>query len=108
MGFVRGDMGVGDDVHPQNVAVGDLKQQYEVGTDVQPVAFYPPDEMRYFNGYLREDGRVGTRNYVAVISGLNCSARLSQFVKAKFRDVTRPYPNIFAVLAITPTSCCRT
>ena len=68
------------------------QQRYEIGTDVQPVAFYPPAEMRYFDGYLREDGRVGTRNYVAVISGVNCSASVSQFVKDKFRDVQRRLP----------------
>jgi altronate hydrolase len=37
--------------------------------------------MRTFDGFKREDGRVGTRNYVAVISGVNCSASVSQFVK---------------------------
>src|SRR5215510_12353225 len=57
-----------------DLAVGDLHREYEVGTDVRPVGFYPPDQMRYFDGYLREDGRVGTRNYVAIISGVNCSA----------------------------------
>ncbi|HWO03469.1 MAG TPA: UxaA family hydrolase, partial [Methylomirabilota bacterium] len=108
IGFATADIAVGDHVHTQNVAVGDLKQQYEVGTDVRPVAFYPAHEMRYFEGYLRDDGRVGTRNYVAVISGVNCSASVSQFVKDKFRDVTRDYPNIDGVLAITHKSGCGT
>jgi len=108
IGFATADIAVGDHVHTQNVAVGDLKQQYEVGTDVRPVAFYPAHEMRYFDGYLRDDGRVGTRNYVAVISGVNCSASVSQFVKDKFRDVTRDHPNIDGVLAITHKSGCGT
>jgi altronate hydrolase len=101
IGFATADIAVGDHVHTQNVAVGDRHQEYEIGTDVQPVAFYPPDQMRHFDGYLREDGRVGTRNYVAVISGVNCSASVSQFVKDRFRDVKRDYPNIDGVLAIT-------
>src|SRR6266852_4298179 len=108
IGFATADIAVGDHVHTQNVAVGDLKQQYEVSTDVRPVAFYPAHEMRYFDGYLRDDGRVGTRNYVAVISGVNCSASVSQFVKDKFRDVTRDYPNIDGVLAVTHKSGCGT
>src|SRR5262247_4281929 len=108
IGFATADIAVGDHVHTQNLAVGDLHQEYEFGTDVQPVDFYPPDQMRYFDGYLREDGRVGTRNYVAIISGVNCSASVSQFVKDRFRDVQRDYPNIDGVLAITHKSGCGT
>ncbi len=64
--------------------------------------------MRTFDGYKREDGRVGTRNYVAIISGVNCSASVSQFVKDRFRDVQKDYPNIDGVLAITHKSGCGT
>ena len=64
--------------------------------------------MRYFDGYKREDGRVGTRNYVAIISGVNCSASVSQFVKDRFRDVQKDFPNVDGVLAITHKSGCGT
>jgi len=108
IGFATADIAVGDHVHTQNLAVGDLHQQYEIGTDVRAVDFYPADKMRYFEGYKREDGRVGTRNYVAIISGVNCSASVSQFVKDKFRDVSKDYPNIDGVLAVTHKSGCGT
>ena len=108
IGFATADIVPGDHVHTQNLAVGDLRQQYEVGTDVRAVDYYPPDKMRHFDGYKREDGRVGTRNYVAIISGVNCSASVSQFVKEKFRDVQRDFPNIDGVLAITHKSGCGT
>ena len=87
IGFATAEIAAGDHVHTQNLAVGDLRQDYEFCTDVQPVDYYPASRMRYFDGYKREDGRVGTRNYVAIISGVNCSASVSQFVKDKFRDV---------------------
>src|SRR3979409_949261 len=64
--------------------------------------------MRYFEGYQREDGRVGTRNYVAIISGVNCSASVSQFVKDKFRAVQKEFPNVDGVIAITHKSGCGT
>src|SRR5467141_5136548 len=108
IGFATADIAVGDHVHTQNLAVGDLHQQYEIGTDVRPVDFYPADKMRHFDGYLREDGRVGTRNYVAIISGVNCSASVSQFVKDRFRDVQKDFPNVDGVLAITHKSGCGT
>ncbi|MEK7444052.1 MAG: altronate dehydratase family protein, partial [candidate division NC10 bacterium] len=108
IGFATADIAPGDHVHTQNLAVGDLRQQYEVGTDVRAVDYYPPDKMRHFDGYTREDGRVGTRNYVAIISGVNCSASVSEFVKERFRDVQRDFPNIDGVLAITHKSGCGT
>src|SRR5262249_6264558 len=105
IGFATQDIAVGDHVHSHKLDIGELAaDRYEVGVDVIPVRFYPPEEMRYFDGYQREDGRVGTRNYVAIISGVNCSASVSQFVKDKFRDVQREFPNVDGVLAITHKS----
>src|SRR5262249_34227084 len=50
----------GEHVPPHNPEIGELSAaRYEVGVDVQPVTMYPPTEMRYFDGYKREDGRVG-------------------------------------------------
>ena len=109
IGFATEDIAIGDHVHSHNLDIGELSaDRYEVGVDVTPVDFYPPEQMRYFDGYKREDGRVGTRNYVAIISGVNCSASVSQFVKDKFRDVTRDFPNVDGVLAITHKSGCGT
>src|SRR3954447_17631747 len=109
IGFASADIAVGDHVHTQNLDIGELAaDRYEVGVDVTPVEFYPREKMRHFDGYLREDGRVGTRNYVAIISGVNCSASVSQFVKDKFRDVSREFPNVDGVIAITHKSGCGT
>src|SRR5574341_1371961 len=108
IGFATADIAVGDHVHTQNLAAGELSREYEIGTDVVPVEYYPPSSMRSFDGYKREDGRVGTRNYVAIISGVNCSASVSQFVKDRFRDVQKDYPNVDGVLAITHKSGCGT
>ena len=72
IGFATQDIAVGDHVHSHNLDIGELSEdRYQVGVDVTPVQFYPPDQMRYFDGYKRVDGRVGTRNYVAIISGVN-------------------------------------
>ena len=94
IGFATQDIAVGDHVHTQNLGVGDLsrrslrdRRRREAGR--VPI---PPDQMRYFDGFQRADGRVGTRNYVAIISGVNCSASVSQFVKDRFRDVHAGLP----------------
>jgi altronate hydrolase len=108
IGFATGDIAPGDHVHVHNLGIGELQRDYEIGTDVRPVDYYPAAAMRHFDGYLREDGRVGTRNYVAVISTVNCSASVCQFVKDRFRDVQRDHPGIDGVLAITHKSGCGT
>ncbi len=108
IGFATCDVAPGDHVHTHNLAIGELHREYEVGTDVRPVDYYPPEKMRYFDGYRREDGRVGTRNYVAVISTVNCSASVCQFIREKFRDVQKDFPNVDGVLAITHKSGCGT
>jgi altronate hydrolase len=108
IGFATQDIAPGEHVHTQNLGIGELQRAYDFCTDVRPVAPYPPEAMRYFDGYRREDGRVGTRNYVAVISGVNCSASVAQFVKERFRDVQREHPNVDGVIAITHKSGCGT
>ncbi len=109
IGFATADIAVGDHVHTHNLGIGDLdRDRYEVGVDVRPVSYHPPSEMRYFDGFKRDDGRVGTRNYVAIVSTVNCSASVSEFVRDRFRDVQRDYPNIDGVLAITHKSGCGT
>src|SRR5690348_17785067 len=56
IGFATQDIGVGEHVHTHNLDIGELSaDRYEVGVDVTPVAFHPPEQMRYFDGYKRED-----------------------------------------------------
>src|SRR5690606_25613494 len=69
IGFATTDIAPGDHVHTQNIAVhqGELELDYAFGADVKPVDYVPEDQRRTFMGFRRPDGRVGTRNYVAVI-----------------------------------------
>ena len=108
IGFATQPIAQGEHVHTHNLAVGDYQREYEVGVDVRPVDFYPPAAMRHFDGFKRADGRVGTRNYLAVISTVNCSASVCQFIRERFKDVQRDYPNVDGVIAITHKSGCGT
>jgi altronate hydrolase len=109
IGFATRDIAAGEHVHEHNLGIGELSgERYQIGVDVQPVVPYPPEQQRSFDGYRREDGRIGTRNYVAVVSTVNCSASVTQFVKDRFRDVQRDYPNVDGVLGITHKSGCGT
>jgi altronate hydrolase len=96
----------GDHVHTHNLARSEVRQDYEVGCDARPTVPHPPEAMRTFEGFLRADGRVGTRNYVAIISTVNCSASVSRFVKDRFRDVQRDHPAVDGVIALTHRGGC--
>ena len=101
IGFAREVIAPGEHVHVHNVVVRDFAREYEVGVDARPVDFVPMEARRTFQGYLRPDGRVGTRNYVAVISSVNCSASVSKYVAERFRtpDFQREFPNVDGVAA---------
>lgn len=106
IGYATVDIEAGEHVHVHNLEIGYSERSYEPGAEARPVAFYPPEEQRHFAGFARPDGRVGTRNYVAIISTVNCSASVSQFARDRLGDVTRDFPNVDGVIALTHASGC--
>src|SRR5437773_601385 len=108
IGFAKGGIAPGDHVHTHNLAMKDFARDYQFCVDARAVNYYPIEQMRYFHGYARPGGRVGTRNYIAVISSVNCSASVSHYVKDRFKgaDFKRDYPNVDGVIAFTHKSGC--
>jgi altronate hydrolase len=106
IGFATAAIEPGDHVHTHNLAFRAVARDYEVGADVRPVHRYPPEAMRTFDGYRRADGRVGTRNYVAIVSTVNCSASVCQLVKQRFVSANHGFSHVDGVIAITHKSGC--
>lgn len=97
----------GSHVHTHNLSVAAFDKDYAVGVDVKPIEFVPAEQRRTFMGYARRDGRVGTRNTIAVISSVNCSAHTVRQIAAHFtREVLAAYPNVDDVIAIAHASGC--
>ncbi|HEY1940863.1 MAG TPA: altronate dehydratase family protein [Roseiarcus sp.] len=84
IGLATCDIAAGEHVHVHNVAMDEGSRSHEYCVDAAPTAFVPEAERATFNGYRREDGRVGTRNYIAVISSVTCSATVSRAVANHF------------------------
>jgi altronate hydrolase len=103
IGFAKSVIRPGDHVHTHNVAMKDFGRDYEFCVDARPVEYHK--DVRTFQGYARPNGRVGTRNYLAVISSVNCSASVSHYVADRFNDL-RDFPNIDGVIAFTHKSGC--
>lgn len=108
IGFAKGDIRTGDHVHSHNLAVRDFARDYAFCADARRIDYYPPEQMRCFQGYARPGGRAGTRNYIAVISSVNCSASVSHYVKDRFKtgEFKRDFPNVDGVIAFTHKSGC--
>src|SRR6185436_16594400 len=108
IGFARERISPGDHIHTHNVLMKDFGRDYDFCVDAQPVSFYGPEKLRKFQGYTRPNGRIGTRNYLAVISSVNCSASVSDYVAEQFRtpEFKRDFPNVDGVIAFTHKSGC--
>ena len=102
IGFATADIRPGDHVHSHNLAVGDFARNYTFGAGVTPVDYVPEDGRRTFLGYERPNGRVGTRNTIAVISTVNCSAHAAWRIARHFtQEQLSAFPNVDGVIAVT-------
>ncbi|MGA2866296.1 MAG: altronate dehydratase family protein [Verrucomicrobiota bacterium] len=110
IGFALDRIAPGQHVHTHNLVTRDFGRDYQFCAEARPVCYYPPDRMKYFQGYARPGGRVGTRNYIAVISSVNCSASVSCYVRDRFRTEAckRDFPNVDGVAAFTHKAGCAT
>ena len=87
----------GRHVHTHNLGFEEIQFAYEYPENETPIAT-PPVGGPTFLGYVREDGRVGTRNYVAVVAASNCAAHTAELIAESFRGETLP-SNIDGVVA---------
>jgi len=107
IGFARREICAGEHVHVHNCGVAEFERDYAFGADVRPVPLVPQAQRRRFMGYRRADGRVGTRNYIAVIGTVNCSAHVvRQIARAFTPDALAGFPNVDGVIAIAHGSGC--
>jgi altronate hydrolase len=106
IGFASKEIEPGEWVHVHNVSAAAFARDYAFCRDCPPPP--PRPEPRYWMGYDRGDGRYGTRNYIAVISTVNCSASTSKYISERFRatDLLKQYPNVDGVVAITHKGGC--
>lgn len=108
IGFATRPIQPGDHVHTHNLAMETFERDYAFCADYEPVELVPEAERRTFLGFRRPDGRVGTRNYVAVLASVNCS---SSAVVAVARHFERPgaldaFPNVDGVIALPHKGGC--
>ncbi|WP_325342183.1 UxaA family hydrolase [Xylophilus sp.] len=109
IGFASRPILPGQHVHTHNLAMGDFARDYAFGKEARPTpsASTPAS----FQGIVREDGRVATRNYIGILTSVNCSATVARAIADHFRRDIRPqalagFPNVDGVVALTHGTGC--
>ena len=107
IGYASQDIAAGDHVHTHNTEFRNTEADYEFSTDLRPVAIVPKDKRDTFMGYRRENGSVGTRNYIAIVTSVNCSATAARMIADHFTpDIMAQYPNVDGVAAFVHGTGC--
>ncbi len=101
----------GQHVHTHNLAFSSFERAHEPGAGVTPTDFVAAPAT--FDGIVREDGRIATRNYIGVLTSVNCSATAARAIADHFRRDIHPealadYPNVDGVVALTHGMGCAT
>ncbi|MDA0664892.1 MAG: altronate dehydratase family protein [Proteobacteria bacterium] len=106
IGFATADIPAGAHVHVQNVAVQDFERDYAFCTEARDTAFVAKPAS--FMGYKRANGTVGTRNYIGILTSVNCSATVARYIADAFKHGNElgGYPNVDGVVALVHGTGC--
>ncbi len=101
----------GQHVHTHNLVFSNFERQHAFGADAKPTAYEATPAT--FKGIVRADGRVATRNYIGVLTSVNCSATAARAIADHFRRDIHPealaaFPNVDGVVALTHGMGCAT
>ena len=106
IGQATADIAVGEHVHVQNLGMSEHTQDYAHASEAKPLGV--TTDVRTFNGYHRADGSVGTRNYLGILTSVNCSGSVARFIAeaAEKSGLLDEFPNIDGIVPITHGTGC--
>ena len=105
IGYAAEDIAAGAHVHVHNLAFRDIDHEHAFGSNLRPAS--APSRRDHFMGYRRPTGRVGTRNYIAVLTSVNCSATAARLIAQAFTpERLAAYPNVDGVVAFVHGTGC--
>ncbi|CAD6560231.1 UxaA family hydrolase [Paraburkholderia metrosideri] len=104
IGVAREAIRRGQHVHVHNLGMSEFARDHAYGVDAHPTDYV--EEPAHFMGIRRDDGRVATRNYIGILTSVNCSATVARAIADHFRRDVRPealadFPNVDGVVALT-------
>jgi altronate hydrolase len=109
IGVTTAPVKAGEHVHTHNLGFTPGELDHAFGVDARhpsPPAADPGQ--RTFDGYVRADGRVGTRNYLAVVTTVNCSATAARHIgdQAVRSGMLAGHPTVDGVVVLAHGTGC--
>ncbi|MCZ7658442.1 MAG: altronate dehydratase family protein [Xanthobacteraceae bacterium] len=108
IGFASRPIAPGDWVHEHNVTLHDFARDYRFAEDARNDEVLPVELRATFEGYVRANGRTGTRNYIGILTSVNCSASAARFIAREVErsGILADYPEIDGVVAFVHGTGC--
>jgi altronate hydrolase len=108
IGFAKAPIAPGEWVHEHNCGMSEFDRDYQFAEGAHDDGLLPLDERRHFEGYHRPNGKVGTRNYLGILTSVNCSATVARYIAEAFNrsDILKDFPNIDGVVSFVHGQGC--
>jgi altronate hydrolase len=108
IGFASEDIAPGAHIHSHNCAFAAFERDYRFAEAAQPEEILPSAKQASFQGYRRAAGRAGTRNYIGILTSVNCSATVAKFMAEEINrsGILDDYPNIDGVIPLVHGGGC--
>ena len=108
IGFASKQIAPGDWVHEHNVGLHDFARDYQFAEGAKNDEVLPPELRATFEGYVRPNGKTGTRNYIGILTSVNCSASAAKFIAEELNrsGILNDYPEIDGAVAFVHGTGC--
>jgi altronate hydrolase len=108
IGFATRDIAPGAHVHTHNCGFAAFERDYAFCENAKSEPVLPLAEQATFEGFRRASGKVGTRNYIGVVTSVNCSATVARFIAEAVNKsgMLSDYPTIDGVIPLVHSTGC--
>jgi altronate hydrolase len=108
IGFASEDIAPGAHIHTHNCSYAEFERDYAFAQDAREETLLPPEARATFEGFRRGNGKVGTRNYIGILTSVNCSASVARFMAEAVNrsGVLAQYPYVDGVVSFVHGTGC--
>ena len=107
IGFATKPIQPGEHVHTENCEFRSFERDYAFSADKRPTQYFTGDAQARFDGFVRPNGTVGTRNYIGILTSVNCSATVARYIAEAFpKEELDKYPNVDGVVSFVHSTGC--
>ena len=108
IGFAKADIPAGAWIHEHNIGMGALSHDYAFAQGATQTDILPLEKQETFQGFRRANGKIGTRNYIGIMTSVNCSATVAKFIAEEINrsGILKDYKNIDGVVALKQDNGC--